>query len=321
MSTRVEDRPDARALAQRDPHEQEHEPGDDGDHADRQPGAVADALVEDVPGVEAEVGLHQQREADAAQHQAGDAPGQPPAGVRRAQERTQRLGHPAEDTGGADPAGSPHRDLSEGVRTMTGCCSRSGAPSAEASARRRAPGASPTWSGRRRSRSRSASTTAGRCSTYEGPARDLVARVKYRNLRASVPWLAEGMAAMVPPGAVEVVTWAPTSARSPPPSGLRPRRGARGRGGSPARRAERRAPRSRARDQPRPDGAGPIAGGAPTSRRHRPPGAGPGRPSPSSTTCSPPARRSTAAARALRSGGAGAVVGLVAARTPNHPAG
>jgi len=29
----------------------------------------------------------------------------------------------------------------------------------------------------------------------------------------------------------------------------------------------------------------------------------------------------SAAARALRSGGAGAVVGLVAARTPNHPAG
>ena len=80
----VEDRPDAGPLAQRDPDEQEHEPGEDGDHADRQPGAVADALVEDVPGVEAEVGLHEQGEADAAQHEAGDAPGQPPAGVRRA---------------------------------------------------------------------------------------------------------------------------------------------------------------------------------------------------------------------------------------------
>jgi predicted amidophosphoribosyltransferase len=49
---------------------------------------------------------------------------------------------------------------------------------------------------------------------YEGPARELVARVKYRNVRAVVPWLASAMAASVtesgPVGAV-VVTWAPTT--------------------------------------------------------------------------------------------------------------
>ena len=164
---RVEDRPDAGPLAQRDPHEQEHEPGDDGDHADRQPGPVADALVEDVPRVEAEVGLHEQREADAAQHEAGDAPGQPPAGVRRA--RGTNAAPRASGGGYEAGAGSPQgfaripRELSEGVRTMTGCCSRSAARSVEGSDRPRAHGASATWSGPRPSRFRSASTTAGRC--------------------------------------------------------------------------------------------------------------------------------------------------------------
>lgn len=48
---------------------------------------------------------------------------------------------------------------------------------------------------------------------YEGVARELVARVKYRGARAAVPWLADAMvgacAGVVPP--VDVVTWAPTS--------------------------------------------------------------------------------------------------------------
>jgi predicted amidophosphoribosyltransferase len=48
---------------------------------------------------------------------------------------------------------------------------------------------------------------------YEGTAREVVARVKYRNARAAVPWLAAAMvAALVPSGAVDVVTWAPTAA-------------------------------------------------------------------------------------------------------------
>jgi predicted amidophosphoribosyltransferase len=46
---------------------------------------------------------------------------------------------------------------------------------------------------------------------YEGAGRELVARLKYRNARASVPFLARGMAALVVPGEVDVVTWAPTT--------------------------------------------------------------------------------------------------------------
>ena len=51
---------------------------------------------------------------------------------------------------------------------------------------------------------------------YDGPARDLVARVKYRNARGSVTWLGRAMAGLVPPprqgtAGPLVVTWAPTS--------------------------------------------------------------------------------------------------------------
>lgn len=46
---------------------------------------------------------------------------------------------------------------------------------------------------------------------YVGAAREVVARVKYRNARASVAWLATGMAAMVDPATVDVVTWVPTT--------------------------------------------------------------------------------------------------------------
>lgn len=46
---------------------------------------------------------------------------------------------------------------------------------------------------------------------YAGPARELVARVKYRNVRAVVPWLAAAMVdEMVVIGSA-VVTWAPTT--------------------------------------------------------------------------------------------------------------
>ncbi|HYI61762.1 MAG TPA: phosphoribosyltransferase family protein [Acidimicrobiales bacterium] len=49
---------------------------------------------------------------------------------------------------------------------------------------------------------------------YDGPARALVARVKYRNRRAAVPWLAAGLAARVAEvgAGVDVVTWPPTTA-------------------------------------------------------------------------------------------------------------
>ena len=52
---------------------------------------------------------------------------------------------------------------------------------------------------------------------YEGAGRELVARLKYRNARSSLPFLARGMAT-VAPGPVDVVTWAPTT-----PSRLRSR--------------------------------------------------------------------------------------------------
>lgn len=46
---------------------------------------------------------------------------------------------------------------------------------------------------------------------YSGAGRELVARLKYRNARSSLRWLAAGMAALVAPGSVDVVTWAPTT--------------------------------------------------------------------------------------------------------------
>lgn len=46
---------------------------------------------------------------------------------------------------------------------------------------------------------------------YEGTAREVVARVKYRNHRASVRWLATGMAALFVTAEADLVTWAPTS--------------------------------------------------------------------------------------------------------------
>lgn len=47
---------------------------------------------------------------------------------------------------------------------------------------------------------------------YDGAGRELLARLKYRNGRSVVPWLAAGMAALVA-GAhdLDTVTWAPTS--------------------------------------------------------------------------------------------------------------
>jgi predicted amidophosphoribosyltransferase len=53
---------------------------------------------------------------------------------------------------------------------------------------------------------------------YEGVARELVARVKYRNVRAVVPWLADAMVRSLPGSSLpapqarpDVITWAPTS--------------------------------------------------------------------------------------------------------------
>lgn len=46
---------------------------------------------------------------------------------------------------------------------------------------------------------------------YDGPARPLVARVKYRNRRQAVAWLADGLAARLGATPVDIVTWAPTT--------------------------------------------------------------------------------------------------------------
>ena len=46
---------------------------------------------------------------------------------------------------------------------------------------------------------------------YEGAAREVVAQLKYRNVRSPLAWLAEGIAGLLRPDEVGVVTWAPTT--------------------------------------------------------------------------------------------------------------
>ncbi len=46
---------------------------------------------------------------------------------------------------------------------------------------------------------------------YDGAAREVVAQLKYRNARAPAAWLGRGLAGLVRPGEVELVTWAPTT--------------------------------------------------------------------------------------------------------------
>ncbi|WP_421119206.1 ComF family protein [Aquihabitans daechungensis] len=46
---------------------------------------------------------------------------------------------------------------------------------------------------------------------YDGPARQVVAQLKYRNARAAASWLATGVAGLVRVGEVDLVTWAPTT--------------------------------------------------------------------------------------------------------------
>lgn len=46
---------------------------------------------------------------------------------------------------------------------------------------------------------------------YDGPARPLVARIKYRNHRLAVDWLADALALRLTGVGADVVTWAPTS--------------------------------------------------------------------------------------------------------------
>jgi ComF family protein len=46
---------------------------------------------------------------------------------------------------------------------------------------------------------------------YDGAGRELVARLKYRNARSTIRWLAAHMAALVDASDVDVVTWVPTT--------------------------------------------------------------------------------------------------------------
>jgi predicted amidophosphoribosyltransferase len=47
---------------------------------------------------------------------------------------------------------------------------------------------------------------------HEGPGRKVVTELKYRNARAAATWLGAGMAGLVDRDAIDVVTWAPTTA-------------------------------------------------------------------------------------------------------------
>lgn len=46
---------------------------------------------------------------------------------------------------------------------------------------------------------------------YEGDGRELLARLKYRNARGSLRWLADQVAASVDPETIDEVTWVPTT--------------------------------------------------------------------------------------------------------------
>jgi predicted amidophosphoribosyltransferase len=46
---------------------------------------------------------------------------------------------------------------------------------------------------------------------YDGSGRELVARLKYRNARSSLRWLAAAMATLFDPAAIDAVTWVPTT--------------------------------------------------------------------------------------------------------------
>jgi len=152
---------------------------------------------------------------------------------------------------------------------------------------------------------------------YEGPGRELVARVKYRNARASVPWLADALAAHLDAAHLDVVTWVPTTAR---------RR--RGRGFDQARLLAEAVARRLGRPcvgllhrGPGP----PQTGRSAEERRRRPPFRSTARARASAAprvllvddVCTT-GTTLAAAAHALRTAGTGVVLGAVAARTLRH---
>jgi predicted amidophosphoribosyltransferase len=146
---------------------------------------------------------------------------------------------------------------------------------------------------------------------YEGVARELVARVKYRRVHAATDWLATSMVPLVGAPMPAVVTWAPTApdrrrSRGFDHAELLARRVGR-RLGRPVRRLLVRRP-------------GPPQTGLPAhQRRVGPAFAARGRPPGSVLLVDDVATTGatlTAAARALRAAGVTHVVALTAARTP-----
>jgi predicted amidophosphoribosyltransferase len=146
---------------------------------------------------------------------------------------------------------------------------------------------------------------------YEGVARELVARVKYRGAHAATSWLANAMAVLVTAPLPDVVTWVPTTSA---------RRRQRGFDHAEllACRVARRIHRPACRLLTRADG--PPQTGMMASDRRRGPVISPRRSAPArvllvddvATTGGSLAR----AAAALRVAGADQVVALTAARTP-----
>jgi predicted amidophosphoribosyltransferase len=148
---------------------------------------------------------------------------------------------------------------------------------------------------------------------YEGVARELVARVKYRDARAAVPWLASAMVEEIDLGeaVADVVTWAPTSRarrrqRGFDPAELLARSVARRLGARRLGLLDRR--------------AGPPQTGLDAAARRRGPRFDPRTAVPSCVLLVDDVATTgatlAAAASALRSGGARVVVAVTAARTP-----
>ena len=79
----VEDRAEAGALAQRHPEQEDGGAHGDVEHAQAEAGVVAEALVEDVPRAEAQVGVGHQGDADAHGHEAGEQSSQAAGEVGR----------------------------------------------------------------------------------------------------------------------------------------------------------------------------------------------------------------------------------------------